>query len=51
MEKEKKETKCLFIRTPASLFDAISKVAKSEFRTKASVINQAISEFLKKRGI
>ena len=50
MTKEKKETKVLFVRAPVDLFDAISKIAKAEFRTRASVVNQAIGEFLKKRG-
>ncbi len=50
MEKKKEETKVLFVRTPRHLFDAVSKIAKDEYRTQVSVVNQAIKEFLEKRG-
>lgn len=45
----KKKTKILFARIPVEWDDKIKKIAEKECRSEASVVRQAIKEFLEKK--
>ena len=45
----KEKTKVLFVRIPESWLDKIDDITKNECRTQASVVRQAIMEFLGKK--
>jgi len=52
MTKDKKEatSQPVFVRVPSKLYTQAKDLASTEFRTLASVINQALKEFFDKRS-
>lgn len=48
MGKDKKDN-ILFIRVDSEMYEELTAFAKKEYRTKSSIVKQAISDFLKRK--
>jgi len=47
--KEEKKDSTLFIRIDSKMYNELARIAEKEYRTKSSIVKQAVSEFLKSK--